>query len=67
LGQRKFSIPHIQNSLDGKPVEIAWLVNEVGMLTLKLTELISDLNFKLEYFGRPLPASSQASEDNVLP
>jgi len=46
--QRKFSIPHIQSGPDSKPAEMVWLLNEVGMLTSKLTELLSDLNMKLE-------------------
>jgi hypothetical protein len=46
--QMKSSISHVQDGLDGKRVEIVWLINEVGNLTARLTELISDLNFKLE-------------------
>jgi hypothetical protein len=46
--QRKFSIPHIQSGPDSKPDEIVWLLNEVGMLISKLTELLSELNAKLD-------------------
>ena len=46
--QRKFSIPHVQIDSTSKPIEIVWLLDEVGMLTSKLTELLWDLNLKLE-------------------
>jgi DNA-directed RNA polymerase subunit RPC12/RpoP len=44
---RKFSINFVENSLK-KPSEIVWLLNEVGSLTTKLTELLSELNVRLE-------------------
>jgi len=40
-----------------------WLIDEVGMLTSKLTELISDLSFKLENFERPFSGDGPTSED----
>jgi hypothetical protein len=46
--QRKFSIPHIENSLQTNPSELVWLLNEVGMLTTKLTELLSELNNRID-------------------
>jgi hypothetical protein len=46
--QRKFSIPYVDASHDNRPNELAWLLNEVGMLTTKLTELIALLNSKLD-------------------
>jgi hypothetical protein len=49
--QRKFSVPHFQSSSTSQPSELVWLLNEVGMLTGKLTEMLSDLNSKLEYIG----------------
>jgi predicted RNA-binding Zn-ribbon protein involved in translation (DUF1610 family) len=45
--QRKFSIPHIQSGPDAKPSELTWLLDEIGMLTLKLTELLAQVNDKL--------------------
>jgi len=45
---RKFSIAHIQTSPNSKPHEIVWLLNEVGMLTSKLSELLSVLNTRME-------------------
>ena len=44
---RKFSINYIENSLQ-KPSEIVWLLNEVSSLTTKLTDLLSELNLRLE-------------------
>jgi hypothetical protein len=59
----KSSILHIQNSLDEKPVEIVWLIDEVGMLTSKLTELLSDLSSKVEIM---LSGRSDQSPDIAL-
>ncbi len=49
--QRKFSIPYVQVSLDSKPNDIAWLLNELGLLLTRLTSLISELNVKLVDFS----------------
>jgi hypothetical protein len=46
--QRKFSIPYVQASPADKPSELAWLLNELGMLTTRLNQLISQLNLKLD-------------------
>lgn len=46
--QRKFSIPYVHASPDNKPNELAWLLNEVGMLITRLTELLSQMNLELE-------------------
>jgi len=43
----KFSIPYVDGSTD--PLELGWLLNESGMLTTKLTELLSDLNDHMEF------------------
>jgi hypothetical protein len=59
----KSSILHIQNSLDEKPVEIVWLIDEVGMLTSKLTELLSDLSSKVDIM---LSGRSDQSPDVAL-
>lgn len=45
--QRKFSIPHVENTVPGKPAELVWLLNEVGMLISKLTDLVSELNTRI--------------------
>jgi DNA-directed RNA polymerase subunit RPC12/RpoP len=49
--QRKFSIPHVQGSPGAKPSELVWLLNQLGMLTSKLTELLDELNLRLESIG----------------
>jgi hypothetical protein len=46
--ERKFSIPHVQNDSAAQPSELAWLLNEIGMLTSKLSELLSALNNRME-------------------
>jgi predicted RNA-binding Zn-ribbon protein involved in translation (DUF1610 family) len=51
--QRKFCIAHIQRGLDGWPSETVWLLNEIGMLTSKLTELVAHLNEIMESPARP--------------
>ncbi len=45
---RKFSIPYTNISADSKPQELAWLLNQVGQLTSKLTDLLQEINAKLE-------------------
>ena len=45
---RKFSIPHVQRDIQATPSEVAWLLNEIGMLTSKLAELLQEMNAKLE-------------------
>ena len=45
--QRKFSINYVEN-FSKTPSEIVWLLNEVGSLTTKLTDLLYELNLKLE-------------------
>ena len=45
---RKFSIPYVQTTKGTVPSEMAWILNEIGMLTTKLTDLLSDLNMKLD-------------------
>jgi hypothetical protein len=37
---RKFSIPYTNISAESKPQELAWLLNQVGQLTTKLTDLL---------------------------
>ena len=34
--------------MPGKPVELVWLFNEIGMLTSKLTDLLVQLNDMIE-------------------
>src|SRR5208282_3101542 len=43
---RKFSLRFIEKS--SAHLELGWLLNEIGMLTMKLTELLSDMNARLE-------------------
>jgi len=45
---RKFSIQYTNTSADSKPHELAWLLNQVGQLTTKLTDLLQEINAKLE-------------------
>ncbi|MGP8070842.1 MAG: DUF5320 domain-containing protein [Candidatus Bathyarchaeia archaeon] len=45
---RKFSIPYTNTSAESKPQELAWLLNQVGQLTSKLTDLLQEINAKLE-------------------
>ncbi|HYW02281.1 MAG TPA: DUF948 domain-containing protein [Candidatus Acidoferrum sp.] len=45
---RKFSIPYTNTSAESKPQELVWLLNEVGQLTSKLTDLLQEINAKLE-------------------
>lgn len=49
--RRKFSISHVRSSSDAKPLEIVWLLNEVGMLTSKLTELLTELNVRMDQWS----------------
>ncbi|MGO9644542.1 MAG: hypothetical protein ACLPY5_07320 [Candidatus Bathyarchaeia archaeon] len=51
--ERKFAIPYVGRSTDS--LELGWLLNEIGMLTTKLTELLSDMNERLELLlnGQP--------------
>jgi len=46
--RKKFSIPRIQADTTTKPTELVWLLNEVGLVTLKLTELLTEMNNRLE-------------------
>lgn len=46
--QRKFSIPHVVSETDGRPIEVVWLLNEVGMVASKLSDLLTELNGRLE-------------------
>lgn len=57
---RKFSIPYTNNSAESKPQELAWLLNQVGQLTSKLTDLLQEMNTKLETLiqEKPLDADS---------
>ena len=45
---RKFSIPYVETTGNSIPSEMAWILNEIGMLTTKLTDLLSELNLKLD-------------------
>jgi hypothetical protein len=41
------AIPCVGRATDH--LELGWLLNEIGMLTTKLTELLSDLNDHMEF------------------
>jgi hypothetical protein len=45
---RKFSIPYTNVAAESKPQEFAWLLDQVGQLTTKLTDLLQEMNTKLE-------------------
>jgi hypothetical protein len=45
---RKFSIPYTSISTNSRAQELAWLLNQVGQLSTKLTELLQEINVKLE-------------------
>ncbi len=45
---RKFSIPYTNTSAESKPQELTWLLNQLGQLTSKLTDLLQEMNMKLE-------------------
>jgi hypothetical protein len=45
--QRKFSIPHIQLAAGARPSESLWILNEIGMLITRLSDLLAQLNSKL--------------------
>ena len=45
---RKFSIPYTNISADSKTQELGWLLNQVGQLTTKLTNLLQEINSRLE-------------------
>lgn len=46
--QRKFSIPHVQSDTRSQPSDVVWLLNEVGMLTARLSDLLIELNDRLD-------------------
>jgi DNA-directed RNA polymerase subunit RPC12/RpoP len=58
--QRKFSLPYLEKS--GDHFELGWLVNEIGMLTLKLTELLSEMNTRLELLTKSQTDPSSAGK-----
>ena len=45
---RKFSVPYANISADSKTQELAWLLNQVGQLTTKLTDVLQEMHSKLE-------------------
>jgi hypothetical protein len=61
--QRKFSIPHIQTNMGTRPLELVWLLNEIGMLTSKLTDLLTEVNDRMElakHFTENLPSNGSS-------
>ena len=45
---RKFSIPYTNVSAESKTQELAWLLNQVGQLSSKLTDLLQEINANLQ-------------------
>jgi hypothetical protein len=46
--QRKFSVVHVERDPKAKPSDMVWLLDEIGLVSTKLTELLSQLNLKIE-------------------
>ena len=42
---------HIQNSANANPSELTWLLNEIGMLTARLNDLLTEANDRMELAG----------------
>ncbi len=61
---RKFSIPYTNISAESKPQELAWLLNQVGQLTTKLTDLLREINAKLEIMIETKPVEATQLERN---
>lgn len=49
---RKFSIPYVEPARGSIPSEMAWVLNEIGMVTTKLTDLLSELNLKIDTIAK---------------
>jgi predicted RNA-binding Zn-ribbon protein involved in translation (DUF1610 family) len=60
---RKFSIRHIQTEVQAKPSEFIWFMSEIGMLTTKLSDLLSELNDHMELIGTA--TASQFAPDSL--
>lgn len=45
--QRKFSVAYVEAASFGAPSGILWLLTQIGMLTSKLNDLLTDLNGKI--------------------
>jgi hypothetical protein len=46
-----------------RPLELVWLLNEIGMLTSKLTDLLTEVNDKMELakgFTENLPSNGSS-------
>jgi transposase-like protein len=59
---RKFSIPYTNASAESKPQELTWLLNQVGQLTSKLTDLLQEINARLEILIEPKSKNSPQME-----
>jgi hypothetical protein len=60
--QRKFSIPYVQTNLGDPPSELVWLLDQLGMLVCKLTELLGELNLRL---GRSWDNQTEVKQRDV--
>jgi DNA-directed RNA polymerase subunit RPC12/RpoP len=45
---RKFSIPYVAPVTEAKTLELSWLLNQVNLLTTRLSDLLQEMNTKLE-------------------
>ena len=60
--QRKFSIAYVEAASFGAPSGILWLLTQIGMLTSKLNDLLTDLNNKI-----PEASSANLTGDKQVP
>ncbi|MGP8071369.1 MAG: hypothetical protein ACLP5V_15955 [Candidatus Bathyarchaeia archaeon] len=66
--QRKFAIPFVRANEQGTPSapsEVAWLLNEIGMLTSKLSELLSELNSRMEVIETSTTSNGASSTSDL--
>jgi hypothetical protein len=60
---RKFSLRFVEKS--SEHFELGWLLNEIGMLTAKLTELLSDMNARIEILTT-VPINQELHTDDTI-
>lgn len=46
--ERKFSISYARSNSGQPPSDLVWLLNEIGLVTTKLNDLLAELNVKIE-------------------
>jgi hypothetical protein len=65
--ERKFSVVHVARQSEARPSELLWLLNEIGMLTARLTDLLSEVNDRIvisNHLYLPIPDANSPSESN---